>query len=245
MPNSDSGFHNWLLNFARLVSENPSGVGLSQSDAAVIASVQASYDAAFQAVQSPSTRTPAAVGRKDSIKASAMATMRVYAGLIRANRGVTNQQRLELGLGIENASRAPIPAPTTQPVLFPMSAGPLTLALRYADVTSMHTRRKPPGVTMLWLAVSVLTAEEACLAGAMDPKQAQRTLAFTKSPFTVEFSPRDACKTAYLWSRWGTARGLLGPWGAGVCHGVANGGPAHVLRLADAEQEMFRGRKAA
>jgi len=38
----------------------------------------------------------------------------------------------------------------------------------------------------------------------------------TKTPYTYDFEPADAGKTAYYWVRWVNPKGEPGPWGAMV-----------------------------
>ena len=113
IPATDSGFRDWLLNFSTLISADPAKYGVDASDATIIANLNTSYAAAYQTVQAPSTRTPNAVGQKDALKASARASCRVYAMQIKANAGVDNQDKIQLGIHVNDPTPTPIPAPTS------------------------------------------------------------------------------------------------------------------------------------
>lgn len=65
--------------------------------------------------QSAATRTTGLVTQKDAIKASAKASCRVLAQIVKANQGVDNQDKIQLGIHINDTMRTPIPAPTTVP----------------------------------------------------------------------------------------------------------------------------------
>ncbi len=221
MPQSDVGFRNWVMNFSRLVGENPHRYGLTPADAQIITNHYQTYDAAFTAVQAPNTRTTPAIAHKDAVKASAMASLRIYAGLIRANMGVDNQDRRDLGLGLENTSRARIPAPRSAPILSILCSFPGSHQLRFCDENTPASRRKPAGVTQLWVAMAVTDANRP---RPNDPESAKIIGAFTKQPFSVEHDPKDNCRMATYFGRWATATGLLGPWSLPVSMGITSMG---------------------
>lgn len=221
MPQSDVGFRNWLMNFSRLVGENPHRYGLTLADAQIITNHYQSYDAAFTAVQAPGTRTSPAIAHKDAVKASAMASLRIYAGLIRANMGVDIQDRRDLGLGIENTSRARIPAPRTAPILSIICSYLGSHQLRFCDENTPASRRKPPGVAQLWVAMAVTDANQP---RPNDPESAKIIGAFTKQPLFIEHDPKDNCRMATYFGRWSTATGLVGPWSLPVSMGITSKG---------------------
>lgn len=221
MPQADSAFRDWLVNFANLVQANPYRYGLGPADASVIVNLKDSYERAYIEISKPSTRTPSAITGKDAIKASAMATMRIYAGLIRANMGVDQESRIELRLKLPNRSRSLIPAPATAPLLNPICGYPLVSYLRCADESTPNSRRKPAGVAFLQLAVAIHQPGEPL---PTRPEQAHTHLSITKQPILVQHRPEDGGKTAGFWGRWMSARGLTGPWSSPAYLTVVTGG---------------------
>jgi hypothetical protein len=219
MPNSDSGFRDWLLNFSSLIAVDPGKYGLGASDSTVISGLYTDYNSVYNLVQSAATRTPALVTQKDALKASARASCRVYAMQIKSNAGVNNEDKIALGLHINDPTPTPIPAPTSAPLLAIQSAFSGEHILRYADENTPTSKRKPQGVTQLELYVHVgpqpiVNWEDATFVGV-----------YTRNPIQYTFSPENAGLTATYFARWRTTRGLAGPFSLGVAMIVAFGGP--------------------
>lgn len=226
IPTSDSGFKDWLLNFSTLISADPSKYGLDASDATIIGNLYTAYAAAYQTVQSPSTRTPNAVAQKDALKASAIGSCRVYAMGIKTNIGVDNNDKIALGIHVNDPTPSPIPAPETAPLLNIVSAFSGVHQIRFADENTPASRRKPAGAIQIELYVHVGPSATA------NPADADFVGAFTKNPILHEFDATDASKIASYFARWRTLRGLVGPWSLPVAMGIAFGGPVDQQMLA-------------
>ncbi|MCC6907208.1 MAG: hypothetical protein IT430_04640 [Phycisphaerales bacterium] len=225
IPSTDAGFKDWLNTFSTLIAADPGKYGLDASDAVIISNLNTQYAAAYQTVQSNSTRTPNSIAQKDALKASATASCRVYAMMIKSNVAVSNDDKLALGIHVDDTTPTPIPAPVTAPLLNIVSAFSGTHQIRYADENTPASRRKPAGAIQIELYVYVATGATA------NPDDAKFVGAFTKNPILYEFDPVDANKTATYFARWRTQRGLVGPWSLPVAMGIAFGGPV--------EQQMF------
>lgn len=219
IPETDAGFRDWLGNFSTLIQADPSKYGLGGSDATVISDLNTSYNDVYTLVQSPATRTPGLVTQKDAVKASAKASCRVYAMQIKANAGVDNQDKLQLGIHVNDPTPTPIPAPVTAPLLNITAAFSGEHILQYADENTPASKRKPAGATQLELYVFVgpqATANwlDATFAGV-----------YTKNPIQYMFTPDKAGQTATYFAKWRTAKGLAGPFSLGVAMMIAFGGP--------------------
>jgi hypothetical protein len=219
IPQTDAGFRDFLANFSTLISADPSRYGLEAADAAIIASMNTSFAAAYVACQSPATRTSGLVTQKDALRASATASCRVYAQQVKVNQGVDNQDKIELGLHINDPTPTPIPAPTTAPMLGIVSAFSGEQTIRYADELTPASRKKPAGAIQLELYVHVGPTP------IVDYTQATFVGVYTKNPIQYEFTPDQANMTASYFARWRTQRGLVGPWSLPVAMGIAFGGP--------------------
>lgn len=219
IPQTDAGFRDWLANFSTLISADPSRYGLEASDAAIIASMNTSFAAVYVQCQSPATRTGGLVTQKDALRASATASCRIYAMQIKANQGVDNQDKLQLGLHINDPTPTPIPVPTTAPLLNIVSMFSGSHELRYADELTPASKKKPAGAIQLELYVHVGPTPTT------DYLQASFAGVYTKNPIQYEFTPDQANMTASYFARWRTQRGLVGPWSLPVAMGIAFGGP--------------------
>ena len=219
IPRTDAGFRDWLNNFSSLISADPGKYGLSASDANIIADLNAQYEQYYVLCQSATTRTTSAVTQKDAVRASAKGTCRVYAQQIKANQGVDNQAKIDLGLHIDDPTPTPIPAPDSAPLLSITGAFSGEHTIRYADENTPLSRKKPHGVTQMELYVHVgpqpiVNWEDATYVGV-----------YTRNPIRYSFTPDKAGQTATYFARWRTTRGLEGPMSLGVAMQIAFGGP--------------------
>lgn len=219
IPASDWGFKSFLQNFSTLISADPGKYGLSGADAVIIADRYTAYAAAFDTVQAPTTRNATTIGQKDAQRASAVASVRVYAQTIKMNKGVDNEAKLALGIHVDDPTPTPIPQPTTAPLLTIVAAFSGQHEIRYADETTPAKRGKPQGVIQMELRRTVETGANP------DPGAARPVGLFTKQPVMVEQDPLDAGKTATYFGRWVTRTGLVGPWSLPIAMTIAFGGP--------------------
>jgi hypothetical protein len=146
------------------------------------------------------------VAAKDAARVVANGVSRTYAAQIRINPGVTNENKIALGLNLPNNAGSPIPAPTTFPMLTFLSAAPLTHQFSYKDSGTPSVKAKAAGaVQMQLMAVASATV-------ITDPDALPLKQVVTKSPFLVEWQSGDIGKPAYYAARWVTRRGLVSPW---------------------------------
>lgn len=208
VPPKDADFANWADNFATLITASPSTYGLDSIAAAAIQAENDAFQLAFTAATNPGTRTPVTVAAKDSARITCQALMRVYASQIRLNPGVTNSDKIDLGLNLPNPIPSPIPAPTSFPVLNLVQAAYLTHQFKYQDSILAVGKAKAPGSVQMELRANV-----GAVAGT-DPETFITKQWATKSPFLVQWDAGDAGKLATYAARWVTRRGLVGPWSA-------------------------------
>lgn len=218
IPAQDAGLDTWSQNFAALITAAPATYGL---DATAALAIQTAVDAYHDAYLlggltappnpvpvNPSTRTPVTVAAKDSAKFAMRALARTYAAQIRLNPGVSNADKLALGLNLPNNSPSPIPTPTSFPMLTFLLAGPLTHQFSYKDSDTPVGKLKPTGAIQGLLFAMTSTTP------VVDPTLLPFKQAFTKSPFLVQWDSADAGELAYYAAYWQTRRGLVGPWSA-------------------------------
>lgn len=215
IPASDSGFLAWLDNFDDITSVDFAALGLTGGQAAAITAQRTAYDASYAAAINPATRTPVTIATKDTDKATALATVRPLAQLIRNNPDVDDATKISLGLTVPDTDPTPIPAPLTFPLLDVLAATPGIHKLQYRDSDTPTTKAKPYGALQMELYQAIGTA------AAPDPSTATFVGLITKSPFEVELDAGDAGKIATYFARWVTRRGLVGPWSSGVTMTVA------------------------
>lgn len=208
IPVAQESLRTWANNFAALITASPATYGLVAGDATTIQNAADDFDAKLTDALDPSTRSPATVADKDASRMSLLGIVRPYAIMVRNNAGVTDEQKVALGLTIVDRNPTPIPAPTTLPLLSVVMATPLQQTLQFSDATTPDSKAKPFGSVALQ--VFAKTSETPIT----DQEQLLFKKQVTKSPFNLDYDPADHAKIAYIASRWITRRGLVGPWSA-------------------------------
>lgn len=215
IPATDAGLDSWGANFASLITAAPATYGLDAVAALAIQNAQDTYHAAFlvggstnRVPNNPTTYSPTTVAAKDAAKIAARSLFRAYASQIRLNPGVTNGDKIALGLNLPNNVPSPIPAPTSFPLLTFLSGTALAHQFSYKDSDTPVGKAKAPGAVQMQLygntSPTVVT----------DPAALLLHDVVTKSPFLVLWDSSDGGKIAYYAARWVTRRGLVGPWSA-------------------------------
>lgn len=215
IPAKDGDFLGWLENFDDLTAVNFAAYGLSGGEAASITTQRNAYDAAYGDAISPATRTPVTIALKDTVKATALATVRPLAQKIRNNPAVSDADKVSLGLTVPDVSPSPIPAPTTFPLLDLLRATPGVHWLQYRDSDTPTAKAKPFG------AIGMELWQHVGLTPAVDPSTALFLGIVTKSPLFVALNPADVGKMATYFARWSTRRGLVSTWSSPVSLTVA------------------------
>lgn len=231
IPARDSTLDSWADNFSTLITANPATYGLQPADAVAIAGAFTTWHAAYLLGGStgsppvpvnPSTFTSVTVAAKNSAKFAMIIILRTYASQVRINPGVSNSDKIALGLNLPNNTPSPIPVPLTFPLLSIVSAGPGTHVIRFADSATPAIRAKPFGAIgmQLYRGVGVVAISDVSLTD----WYAQ----LTSQPFQSSFLIGDSGKVATYFARWitrgkpvGDAAAQVGPWSSPVSLGVA------------------------
>lgn len=224
IPARDVDLVTWADNFAALITADPATYGLTAGDASTIQGLVDTWDTAYFDAVNPSTRTPMTVADKNTAKLAMLPVVRAYASQIRLNPGVTNADKVALGLNLPNNSPAPIPAPATMPVITVVQNQPLRTLLKFRDeLASPTSRAKAPGSIGLELHATVGTAP------ADDPDASPYRGTFSKVPFFIDWDPADAGKVVTFFGRWINRAGTIGinqaqtgPWSTGISTTIVN-----------------------
>lgn len=207
LPQALAELQLWADNFATLISATPALYGLTAGDAASIQAVVDAYDAAYIASTSPGTRTPVTVQATVDARNAMVAVIRNYARLVLANSGVSDSNKTDLGLIIRDPVNTPVPIPGTNPVLNLVGVTPGQITLGYQDSAVIGTSKaKPFGATQMLVYVMFGMVAPAT------PGATPFNKVVTKSPFFVDTVAAATGQSAYIYARWSTAKGLLGPW---------------------------------
>jgi hypothetical protein len=205
IPPREADFVNWVTNFNTLIQAGPAAYGISNPEAANLATLTSTYLAAYSLGTSPTTRTTSTIAAKDVARVNVTSFARQLAQIIQNTPGITMDQLNNLGLTLRKTQPTPIPAPTTSPLLSFIASTPGQQTLRASDQNTPDKRGKPFGSLQLRLQVWV-TGQGVSPAGNPD-----QVLTLTKQPIAVNFGGGTAGKAANYIGQWQTRTGLLGP----------------------------------
>lgn len=208
LPTTDQDLDAWAINFADLITASPGTYALEAADATALNPIVDAFTAALAIATNPATRTTPTIAAKDAAKATMKTQLRSLANRVQAADSVSNEDKAALGLTIRDTSPAPVPVPTTFPLLQLIKATTLNHELRYADSDTPDSLRKPSGAAGMELRVQVSTVV------ITDPATITYRGFETRNPVQVGFDGADIGKQAYYSARWLTARGEPGPWSA-------------------------------
>lgn len=215
IPAEDAKALAWLQTFSEGISADPNKYQLGSADAATIKLVVDAYAAGYADAVDPAQRTPLAVATKVDTKRVAIATCRQYAIQIKFNVGISDTDKMAIGVRPVNTARTPVTVPASSPLLNVVGATPGSQTIRYVDSMLPNKRGKPFGASSLQLFVAVATDPVA------DPDAAQFYGAFTRNPIGVAFARADNGKTATYFARWADRKGQVGPWSQPVAMAIA------------------------
>jgi len=163
----------------------------------------------------PAQRTPVTIAVKDEMRNSAEQLCRQYAVLIKFNAGISDPDKIAIGVRPVNTERNPVNCPTSSPMLNVVAATPGSHTLRYADSLTPDSPAKPFGASEIQIFVAVATEV------VVDPGEASFYGKFTRNPVSVGFDAADNGKQATYFARWASRRGGTGNWSAPVTMAIA------------------------
>jgi hypothetical protein len=210
IPARDGQALTWMQTFATGIAAAPATYQLTTAAAASISSAVDAYATAYAESQDPALRTTVIVATKDETRNTAEQLCRQYAILIKFNAGISDADKIAIGVRPVNPSRVPIGVPASSPLVSVIGATPGSQTLRFADTATPDKAAKPFGAVTLLLFVAI--GEEAT----SDPAAGRYVGSFTKNPVGVGFDAADAGKVATYFARWQSRRGEVGPWSGAV-----------------------------
>lgn len=215
IPSKESELDPFAINFATLITANPTNYGLVAGDATAIDDAVDDWHLAYQTATNPGTRTKATIQTKNEMKAIMLSVIRGYAAQIRANRAVSDALKIGLGLHIPDTTPTPIPAPASYPVLTIDSFNMGTLQLTAADQFQPDRKAKPAGTAGLLLFSTVGTEPAAA------PTDVDFNAFLTRTRYSNTFNSADSGKYVTYFGRWTNGKGELGPWSPPVSIRIA------------------------
>jgi hypothetical protein len=207
IPTKDADFQAWLLNWTTLLTASPATYGVTAADAAAQAAQYTAWYAAYGLASNPSTKTKPTVAAKNAARVSASDTARPLAQTIANNLGVSNDDKLALGLNLKGSTGpTPIPQPTSYPIFAQVAGTPGEMTFKYVDSSDGVSRKKPTGVIGI---VIFATASDTAIT---NPELLGFQNIETKQPFGLDTSFATAGHRVYMAGYYITRTQLKGPW---------------------------------
>lgn len=206
LPGSDAGLLDWSRNFANRIAAGPGVYGLTAGDAAGYAAAQGAYASAYRLAREPLTRGGHAVSVKNRERKALVAASRRLARVVMARPGVSDAQRVALGLNPRRVSRRRVPAPEARPVVYVSGVNGSRVRLRLDNPEAPARRGRPVDVMAAVVFYFVGDQPPAKLADWAYCRATNRTrLEVVLSP---SLRPGEA---VWLTACWTNARGERGP----------------------------------
>ncbi len=208
IPAKDADFENWANNFQTLIAAAPATYGLVAADATAITAQYTTWHSAYLLIINPATKTKTTVDAKNVARNAATVVFRAYATQIRANLGVSDANKIALGVPPRDPTNTPVPPPATFPVFAVLNSTSLVTNIQSRDTLTPLSRAKPAGVEQI--EVRAVVSPTVITDPSVIPYRRMRT----ETPFPIEWEAGDAGKTAYIVGRYTNRKGEVGPWGA-------------------------------
>jgi len=211
LPQADPDFNTFTANFVGYVNSHLAEFGLVAADLAPLVAALSAWTTAIAALGPAVAAAAAATQAKVSAHDALEALVRALVAVIQAKgAAVTDTSKTAAGVPVVDTIRTPIPPPVTAPIGRVEVTGVRKHTIHFVDETTPTSKAKPAGVrgAEIWLKIG------------MTPPASQDEMDYittdTRTPYTYDFEPADAGKTAYYWLRWVNSKGDPGPWSAMV-----------------------------
>ena len=204
-------------NFSTLISAGPVPLGLVPAQATNYGTLNAAYAAAYSTATNPPTRTTVSIAGKDTARAFLVNNTIMLAALVLRTPGVTNAQKMSLGLN-PKAPPTPAPQPSSAPLVDFISTVARTVKIRVHDGAT--PRKSKPAF--------VKSATVYSFVGLIPPTSvaAWKYEGLTnKSVFDIVF-PDSVANGALIWiaAVWNNAKNQSGPPSDPVSINIPGGG---------------------
>ncbi len=205
-PTPDGPLDGWCNNFKTLIAASPTTYGLVTADGTALTTAYNNWHTAYLAAINPTTRTKATVAAKNVQKTNILSVVRGYAATIRANRAVSDELKVGLGLNVRDTSPTPVPPPSTYPMLSILEPMRGVQDLKARDSASPDRRSKPAGTAGMLLFRTIGAAP------VTNPADAPFLSFVGKTDLVFNYDMADDGKFATYFARWTNSKGEMGPW---------------------------------
>ena len=222
MGSNDAAKIAWMTTFSAVFTAAPTTYGFVAGDAVAVAASVALAVTAFneggstsRVPNDPNTYSPTAVAARIAQIRATQVLLASYAMQIRNDNGISDPNKVAIGVNPINNTRTPINVPGAAPLINVLAATSGVHTLAFADAGAPTSRGKPFGALQLqsWVSIGTVVAPT--------PVAALFYGVATKTPFPVAFDSGDAGKIATHFARWVGRRGDVSSWSSGAPMTVA------------------------
>ena len=214
IPRADAAFYAWAGQFCRGIASDPARFMLTPATGEHLMQQFNEFETAFLIAVNQKTRTRGTICDKDDKRSILKSSCRAEAAFIRVNKGITDGDKLGIGVPPENVARHKRRCPSTPPLLQYIGSLPGLNELRYHSSDTPGSKSKPYGAERLelWRAYSIHGGPNA------EPlptiKDAELVNSYKKSKMLIETDLEQEARGARptYWGRWVGFHGDVGPW---------------------------------
>jgi hypothetical protein len=204
LPRRDLDFLHWSTTFAKAVAEHGDAVGAPPDLVAGYQVLHAAFAEAYEVASLPATRTLVTVEQRRQARAAVADAARRLSGIIQRHPGLSDGQRIELGLTVPRDRRRAIAPPGERPTVF-ATVDPEGLGLR------LFLDRRPDGAAMAAVYLHLHEGDDRPVDMATLP--VAMTVSRTRLILPVPAGPATAASVS---ARWLSPRGQPGPMARAV-----------------------------
>ena len=195
----------WLLNFTNYLRPHRKRFGIEEEKIDLLQVHIDNYKAAYEKAEHPNAGRADRLDRKEKAVAATKALRGFVNEFLRFNTALNDDDRIQLGLHVQNGKPTPVLKPETWPMPTVRNAGPRQVRIDYHD-SRTATKAKPHGVHGCEIRYSILDSPPESLD---DLPQSQFS---TRSSQIFVFDENRRGKSIYFCLRWENTRGEKGPW---------------------------------
>jgi hypothetical protein len=215
IPRADIPAAKWMQTFANGIALQPHAYQLDPVDASFLLATVNAFAHALAVTEDAAQRTSLAVCNKNIARKAAERLCQQYYSQIKTNAGVTDGNKIAIGVRPLNRSRQRIGCPQSAPRIGIVGGGPGRQFIRFGDGTTSSGSAKPFGAAFVELRIAVADGP------VRDVNEATRSKLATRNPVRIGFLHKDDQKKATYFARWVSRRGETGDWSLPISMSIA------------------------
>jgi hypothetical protein len=206
LPSNILEYQNMVQNIRAQVTKNMSRWDISSAAATSLDEPIANLHAAVMVSENPTTRTSAAISRRNEAREALDYILRPFIqGHLIHNLLVTDDDLIAMGLPVHDRKPTPHPPPKEIPKITIRAGAPGALDVVFGGQNEKGNAKPDDvhGLEARWVIADKPP---------VDWSELLHSEFATRSPLSLTFEGHDRGKWIYIAARWENSRGLKGPW---------------------------------